>query len=585
MRLNPDVKTTPYAKPDLLITGGRVLNVYSGEILPHDVVIQGQSVCYVGPSQDQFSGARKVIRADGCYVIPGFFDPHAHTDILFNPASFSNQVILTGTTSVFSDSHDLANALGFSGFKTILKDSEKYPIKFFSAAPAASPPFPSIEGKDVYTTAQFEDLIMSPSVLGVSEITAWARIIDRDPDLLDRVQLARKRGKRVEGHTLGASYLKLNRLVDAGITACHEALDWKEAITRLRLGLFVMLRHGSIRSDLKALLALFKESPRLSQNRVMLTPDTRFADDIMASGYMDFVVREAVANGIDPISAIRMVTLNPAGYFGLDQVLGGIAPGRLADILLVRDLASPTPHAVIERGRLTVKDGVLMIPPAPPPTVGLGDRPFQISSASKAWMDVTTSARGTTRVPAIQIIHKTVTNRRDITLFVKDGLIQPKATEDLLKICLIQRDGERIGKGFLSGFGLKGAAASSVSHDVHDLMVIGDDSEDMRIAADEVLRMGGGIVLAKNRQIVQTLPLPIGGIMSDLSMADLSREIDVLKRTFTDMGCRLEDPLLTMGFLSFTSILDLRITVSGVYSVKQGKIIFQPIGLPGGGRS
>ncbi len=507
-------------------------------------------------------------------MIPGFFDPHAHTDILFNPASFSNEVILTGTTSVFSDSHDLANSLGPSGFKKILKDSEEYPIKFFSGVPAASPPFPEVEGREIYTMTHFKDLIKQPSVLGVSEIPSWIRIVNGNPGLIARIRLAGKLGKRVEGHTLGASYEKLSHLVYAGTTSCHEALTWEDALMRLRLGLFVMLRHGSIRSDLKALTRIFAERPLLSQNRVMLTPDTRFAGDIMADGYMDVLVREAVHHGIDPIQAIRMVTLNPAGYFGLDHLLGGIAPGRIADILLIRDLSNPTPHLVIERGRLAATDGVLQIPPAPPPTLGMGERPFHMTSVQRAWLEIHTSERGTAWVPAIHILNKTVTSQRQIELPIKNGLIQPDTTRDILKICLIQRDGKRVGKGFLSGSGFKGAVASSISHEVHNLMVIGDDSEDMRLAADEVLRRRGGIVLAKNARIIRSLALPIGGIMSALPMADLVREIEAVNRAFREMGSHLEDPLFTMGFLSFTSILDLRITVSGVYSVKAGKIVF-----------
>jgi adenine deaminase len=568
------LKRKAVSKPDLLITGGRILNIYTGEILPGDVVIHTPLIHYVGPPGEPSKGAREIIHADGSYVIPGFFDPHAHTDILFNPATFSNQVILSGTTSVFSDSHDLANSLGFSGFKEILRDSEKYPLKFFSGVPAASPPFPEIEGNELYSTNQFRALIKHPSILGISEIPSWNRIVHGNPDLIAKIRLARRLGKRVEGHTLGASYESLSQLAYEGVTSCHEALKWEDALVRLRLGLFVMIRHGSIRSDLEALSPLFKEKRRLSLDRVMLTPDTRSATDIMADGYMDCLVREAVRHGIDPTPAIRMVTLNPARYFGLDHLLGGIAPGRIADVLLVKDLAHPTPHLVVERGRLAVREGDLKIPPAPSPARGFGERPFLITSVRKAWLDLPTSQTGRTRVPAIHVLNKTVTGRREVTLSIKDGMIQPDPNQDILKICLIQRDGKRVGKGLLSGFGLKGAVATSISHEVHNLMVIGDDPEDMRLAADKVLQLGGGIVLARNGHVLSTLLLPIGGIMSALSMPDLCRDLEKVKRAFGEMGSSLEDPLLTMGFLSFTSILDLRITVSGVYSVKEERVVF-----------
>ncbi|NIQ37492.1 MAG: amidohydrolase family protein [Proteobacteria bacterium] len=560
--------------PDILITNGQILNVYTGEILSGDVVVNGPLIRYVGPATTEFKKPKKTIDASGAYVIPGFFDPHAHTEILFNPASFSNQVVLTGTTSVFSDSHDLAASLGPSGFRRILKDSEKYPVKFFSGVPATSPPISGIEGDEFYKLAHFTDLIQHPSVLGVSEITSWVRILEGHQDVMAKIEVARKLGKRVEGHTLGASYDKLNRLVYEGITSCHEGLTWEDVLYRLRLGLFVMLRHGSIRSDLKDLSLVFKETPGLSLNRIMLTPDTLFATDIMAKGYMDFLVREAVSYGIDPIAAIRMVTLNPAGYFSLDHLLGGIAPGRFADLLLVKDLANPTPHLVIERGRIAARDGTLVVSPAPSPTLGMEGRPFRIKSIPDEWLEIQTTEKGKMRIPAIQIMDKTVTSRKEVDLPVKNGSIQPDPDRDILRLCLIQRDGERIGKGFLSGFGLNGAAASSICHDIHNLIVIGDNLNDMRVAAEEVVRMGGGIVLVKDARIAKTLSLPIGGIMSPLPMADLVRELEDLRGTFREMGSLLEDPLLTMTFLAFTSILDLRITVSGVYSVKERRVVF-----------
>lgn len=197
-----------------------------------------------------------------------------------------------------------------------------------------------------------------------------------------------------------------------------------------------------------------------------------------------------------------------------------------------------------------------------------------MKSIPTAWLEIHTSETGTTAVAAIHILNKTVTGRKEVTPALAGRLIQPDPDQDILTICLIQRDGKRIGKGLLSGFGLKGAVASSISHEAHNLMVIGYAAEDMRVAADEVLRMRGGVVLVKNGRIVRALALPIGGIMSPLPMADLSREIEALNRTFKQMGSYLEDPLFTMGFLSFTSILDLRITVSGVYSVKEGRVVF-----------
>jgi adenine deaminase len=307
----------------------------------------------------------------------------------------------------------------------------------------------------------------------------------------------------------------------------------------------------------------------------MLATDSIFAEDLVSRGYMDYVVSEAIKYGIEPIEAIRMATLNPATYFGLDFDLGGIAPSRFADISIVEDLRRPTPRLVMERGRIVAREGKLTVDPSPLPVSGLGVRPFTLGKTDEDLFRVPSRRRERVRVPVIHIADKTVTARRDAELTVRDGAIQADPARDVLKIVLIQRDGKRRGSGFLSGFGVRiGAIASSIAHDTHHLMVIGGDDRDMTIALDRVVRIKGGIVLVRGGRIACELRLPIGGIMSPLPMEELAREVEKLKGVFRDFGCPLEDPIWTMGFLSFTSIVEVRITPSGVYDVKKGRVIF-----------
>jgi adenine deaminase len=559
---------------DYYLANGKIVNVYSGEVVEGNVATSGERIAYVGPSDTMVGSGTKILDVEGDYLIPGYFDPHAHADLLFNPATFSDQIVVTGTTAVFADNHDLANSLGIKGLRKILRDSKSYPLKFFMGVPAVSPPFPDIEGKDFYPLGDLSGLLKNEAALAISEITPFVRLARGDRRLLSKITLARNEGKRVEGHTVGVSYDKLNAIIDGGITSCHESLKSEDVLNRLRLGLYVMLRHGSIRSDLKPLSRALSECQGIGSNRVMLTTDGVFADDLVSRGYMDYLVAEAIKYGIEPIEAIRMATLNPATYFGLDWDLGGIAPSRCADLSLVEDLRRPTPRLVMERGRVVAREGRLVIDASPLPAVGLGDRPFTLKKIDEGLFRVTSRRKGRVRIPVIHIVDKTVTERRDADLPVKDGAIEADSSRDILKIILIQRDGKRRGCGFLSGFGARiGGIASSIAHETHNLMVIGGNDRDMAVALDHVIRIKGGIILANEGRVVHELPLPIGGIMSPLPINELARGVEKLKSVFRDFGCPLEDPIWTMGFLSFTSIVEVRITLSGVYDVKKGRVI------------
>jgi len=560
---------------DYYLANGRIVNVYSGEVIEGNVATFGERIAYVGPSDTMVGSGTKVVDARGDYLIPGFFDPHAHADLLFNPASFSDQVVVTGTTAVFADNHDLANSLGLKGLRRILRDSKSYPLKFYMGLPAVSPPFPDFEGEDFYPLGNLYGLLEDEVALAISEITPFVRLVRGDRRLLSKITLARNAGKRVEGHTVGASYDKLNAIIDAGVTSCHESIKPEDLLNRLRLGLYVMLRHGSIRSDLQFLLRALRETQGMSSNRVMLATDGVFAEDLVSRGYMDYLVSEAIKYGIEPIEAVRMATLNPATYFGLDWDLGGIAPSRFADISVAKDLRKPTPRLVMERGRIVAKEGKLTVDPSPLPLIGLGDRPFVLGKIDENLFAVPSRTRERVRVPVIHIADKTVTERRDVQLKVRKGAIQADPERDVLKIVLVQRDGKRKGCGFLSGFGARiGGIASSIAHDTHNLMVIGGDDEDMTIALDRVIQIKGGIVLVKGKKIIHELPLPIGGTMSPLPIRELAHEVGKLKRVFRDLGCPLEDPIWTMGFLSFTGVVEVRITLSGVYDVKKGRVVF-----------
>jgi adenine deaminase len=555
------------------LKGGRVLNVYSGEILKENIAVYGDRIAYVGLSEKMIGKKTRVWEAQGKILVPGYMDPHAHTDLFYNPVAFSEQVVQTGTTSVFSDMHDLANALGLSGILQVLKDAPQYPVTYYMGVPSSSPPFPRFEGREVFPMGEVLRLLKRPEALGLSELTAFVRILDKDPRLLKILSKAQEMGKTVEGHTTGVSHDKLNALINAGLTSCHEAITAEDVKKRLRLGLYVMCRGGSIRNDLPQLMKAVRDLSDYDTSRVMLTPDGLFPGEMARFGYLDYVIKQVISLGIDSVRAFQMVTINPARYFRLDQEQGAIAPGRRADILFLQDLTKPTPVSVISKGQWVVRGGRRVFPGLPSFPPGTYDHPFSLTLLHPEFFRFKVPNQNP--IPIITIRDKTLTRRVDRLVQDPTGLVQANLREDLAKIALIPRQNGRAGLGLVSGFGAKiGAIASSIAHETHSLMVLGFDDQDMALAINQVIKMEGGIVIVQKGNIVTRLSLPIGGIMSALRVPRLARELERITQCLRDLGCSLEDPLWTLGFLSFTSLIELRITFSGVYEVKTGKILY-----------
>jgi len=559
-------------KSDIFFINGQVVNVYSGEILPQNVAVSGEKICYVGPSKNLIGSQTRIIDVKGSFILPGFFDAHAHADLFYHPFSYANQVVARGTTSFFNDGHDLANAIGATAYLETMQQLSNGFVSAYAGIPATAPPYPDVEGGELWSDEDFEKAYAYDNVLSLSEITPYLRLINGDPVLRKRILRAQEKGRLVEGHTTGANWDKLNLLAMAGVTSCHESLKAEDAMERLRLGYYVMLRHGSIRQDLPYLAEAVHRSKTFDTSRIMLVTDGIFPDHLMSWGNMDWVVAQAVDEGIDPVRAIQMSTLNPARYFRLDHLLGGIAPGRLAHLLVVDSLEKPTPRKVLSRGAIVAEDGALCAAPFPFPEATMGNRPFNIGPLSAEKFQVPWR-ESLEKVPVIKIVNQTVTALEEMHLKERNGFYQTEG--DVLAATLISRDGALRGQGFVRGFcsGLSGLA-STVSHETHGLLVMGQRSRDMVRAARDVLEMGGGISIVHEGVVQARLPLPVGGVCSRKKVTDLAREITILHKFLADSGCNLTYPLWTLGFLTFTSVLKVRLTYRGVYDVKAEKIIF-----------
>jgi adenine deaminase len=563
--------STAESPPDLIITGSAILDVFSGNLFEGNIWVSRSWIAYVGERTPEQGPGTVVIDGRGCVAVPGYIDAHGHADLYYNPATFGDFAVTTGATTIFSDGHDMINSIGIGGFREVLKRGDRFAVKYLWGVPAASPPYPDVEGGELFSYEEIEALFQDfPECASISELSSYIRILRNEEEILKRMLAARSRGRNVEGHTLGASYDRLNALVAAGITSCHESVRASDVLNRVRLGLYTMVRHSSIRTDLEVLVPVLNTLPK---DTLMLVSDGVFAHDLCARGYMDFVVAEAIRFGLDPVDAIKMCTLNPARYFKLDGHVGSIAPGRIADILLLRDLRSPTPLKVVERGRLVADGGVFLSEPHVFPDLGTRYHPYRFGAVTREDLAIKSRSGGT--VPVIDVVDQTVTRRADVPLDEKNGLLQPSLPADIRKIVYRRRDGTAYGKGFVRGLGCRvGGIALTIAHETHGLLLLGFDDDDIMLAAGEALSMGGGVVLADRGVVLARLPLPCGATMSNLTVEALATELRSLNRVIKEMGSPLEDPLWTMGFLTFTAIVELRITPSGVYDVRRGEIVF-----------
>jgi adenine deaminase len=557
--------------PDIVIKGGEIFDVFTGEVFSGDLWICGNWIAYVGEKEAKAGEGTTVVDASGLVAVPGYIDAHGHADIFYNPATFSDVAVTKGATTVFSDSHDLMSCLGPKGFVEVLRKARYFNIKYLWGVPATYPPYPEVEGGEMFSIYDIWDLFSRhPECASVSEVSSYLRIMRNEDEILERMLLARSLGKNVEGHTLGASYDRLNALVAAGITSCHESIRPADLKNRIRLGLYTMVRHSSIRTDLEELGPAINALPNDS---IILVSDGIFADDLMFRGYMDHIVGEAIRFGVEPRHAIRMATINPARYFKVDSEVGSLTPGRVADVLLLESLDKPMPVKVFERGTLAAEAGALTRRPSPELEVGIEFYPYAFSSVEAA--EFVVERPGVETVPVIDIVDRTVTRRMDVALPRDGGIILPDRKGDVRKIMYSRREQKKWGQGFLHGFGAAcGGIASTVAHETHGLLVHGFDDDDMALAVNTVLAMKGGIAIVDAGKVLHALRLPIGAIMSRVSLPELDRALRKLVDLLHSLGNSLEDPLWTMGFLPFTSIVELRITVSGTYDVRKGSIVF-----------
>lgn len=541
---------------DLLLAGGRIANLLSGEVHRADVAIHKGRIAGF-----DCSSARRTLELDGKIIAPGFIDGHVHIESsMVTVSEYARAVVPRGTTTVVADPHEIANVWGEAGIRYMLQSSRDLPLNVFVMLPTCVPAT-NLETSGASLDADaLARLMQADGVLGLAEVMNYPAVIFRDSEIMKKLALAGMRP--VDGHAPGLKGRDLSAYICAGIHSDHECTTIDEAQEKLRSGMYILLREGSAAKNLLDLLPLVTAK---NARQFLFVSDDRHPADILSEGHIDFMVRTAIKQGIDPIIALQIASLNAAQYFGLRD-LGAVAPGYRADIAVLDELAQPSAVLVIKDGKVVAEDGELIVRQKAPATAG--HKSMQIRPIGPQSFEIL-AERGPARVIGI-VPHQIITRSLQLWPKIRDGWVVSDADRDILKIAVVERHKAtgNVGLGLVQGFGLAiGALATSVAHDSHNIAAVGVSDEDILAAVLAVKQMGGGLVAMAEGKTLARLPLPVAGLLSEASMREVATGISECIAAAAGLGCKLEDPFMTLSFLSLPVIPELKLTDRGLIDV------------------
>ncbi len=551
---------------DLLLTNGRVVNVWTGEILTAPIAVRKGVITAL-----ETLPAKETLDLEGRFVAPGFIDSHVHLEsAMVTPAQYARAVVPRGTTAVIADPHEIANVLGADGVRDLLSWTAGLPLDVFLMAPSCVPATPLETSGAVLTGRDLEALYENPRVLGLAEMMNFPGVIAASPEVLEKI--AGAKNGRVDGHAPGLSGKSLSAYIAAGIGSDHECFTADEALEKVRKGMLVMIREGTAARNLDALLPLVRPE---NADRFAFCTDDRHPFDLIHEGHMDFIVRRAVEKGLDPALAVRLASWNPARYFGLRD-RGAVAPGFRADLAVFDDFGSLFCRLVLKAGRVVAEDGQLVedavTVPVPVRTVARS----QVPPLAEAFRVRNRPGR---RMRVIEVIPGQIVTAAAWETPVSDnGWAVPDTGRDILKLAVVERHRGtgRVAAAFVRGFGIRrGAFASSVAHDSHNFIAVGTSDEELAAAVRELIRMNGGLTAVEGGRVRQSLPLPVAGLMTDAPLELVSEKLESLKRAAREMGCGLKDPFMQLSFLALPVIPELKLTDRGLVDV--GRFDFVPL--------
>lgn len=554
-------------KAEMVLKNAKIVNVFSHEIIDGDIAIDNGKIVGIG----KYDGLEE-IDMKGKYVSPGFIDGHVHIESsMVSPGEFARAVVPRGTTTIVADPHEIANVSGIDGIKYMIDATEKLPLDVYFMIPSCVPATSFENSGAVLKAEDLESIIDHERVLGLGELMDYPGVIYKDKDVIDKVELAHKYNKLIDGHAPEISGKELNAYVSAGILTEHECSTVDEMIDRLRLGMYILIRQGSAARNLEELIkGLTKEN----MTRCLFCTDDKHPEDILADGHIDNNLRLAVEKGIDPISSIKIATINAAQCYGLKNK-GAIALGYDADLVVLDDLEQLNVLQVFKLGEIVAQDKKALFDTIETDTskvtntVNVGDIEQE---------DISIKLKSHSVNVMKLLAHNLVTKKVERKVKVSKGEFEYDDSKDILKLAVIERHKMtgNVGLGLVEGFGLKnGAIASTVAHDSHNIVVIGDNDEDILAAVKEVKRVGGGITISSNGEILSTLDLPIAGLISDRSMEEVNNKLKtMLEISYEKLSVNKDiEPFMTLSFLALPVIPEIKLTDMGLFDVTKFEFI------------
>lgn len=566
-------------KADLVVTNGKIVNVYTGEIYDGGVAVCGEQIAAIGDVEYAIGDNTKVVDAEGQYIVPGFIDAHIHPESSnLTIRKFAEVVLAHGTTSIMADLHEIGVVGGMEAMEAVLEESKETPLKVFFVVPSHIPFSPGLETSGAILHAQdIIEALKKEEAVGLSEIVA-PYVLFGLPDLAKSMEAAKAMNKSLQGHAPVTFGKDLSAYLAAGVTTDHEAMQTEEALERVRNGCYLLMREGPVARNMAECVKVITEH-KVDPSMVCVITDDTHAMELVEEGHMDLKVRRLLAEGIDFVNAIRMVSLNPARAFRLEHKIGGLAPGRVADINIVDGPNNLKVNKVIAKGKLIVDSGELLerIPEAEHKPILLNtvnlSRPVVAEDFGIKVEEKVTKAE----VKIMKMLDWIpLTLGEDVTLPVKDGYINPDIEKDILMISVIERHhgSNEVGNAYISGFNLnKGAIASTVAHDNHNLVVVGTNREDMVLAANRLVELGGGQIVVADGKIIAEVAFPVVGLLSNLDAWELTVKVKELIEATQGLGSKCHLPFMFLSFIPLAAIPEYAITDKGLIHVEEQRII------------
>jgi adenine deaminase len=548
---------------DLLLKNARIINTFVGEIEQGDVVICGDTIAGVG----DYDKANEIIDLQGTFLAPGLINGHTHIESsMLHPARYAQAVVPRGTLAVVTDLHEIANVCGSRGVRFVTDLARRLPLDMLFMAPSCVPATQLETSGAKISSREVKRILGHPRIIGLGEMMDFPGVIKGDEEVLKKI--AASKGKVIDGHAPGLAGKELNAYLSAGILSDHESTTLEEGKEKLRRGMYLMIREGSSEKNLDTLLPLVTDN---TYKRCFFVVDDRSCSDLLKEGDIDAVVRKAIGLGLDPVRAIQMATINPAEYFRLYD-RGAIAPGYMANFITITDLSKLEIDAVFYRGKPVAKQGrPLFLPPSV--ALELRDTVRMKSPTAKSLRIAPTDET----YPIIEIVPGQIVTKKAVEkVKIVDGTVVSDVDRDVLKLVVVERhrSSGNVGLGMVRGFGLKkGALASSVAHDSHNIIAVGTNDFDILKAIEEIKTLQGGLVVCANLEVLASLPLPIAGLLSPEPLNVVASQYEKVEQAAANLGNLPPSPFSILSFLALPVIPELRLTDLGLVDVNESRLL------------